>query len=107
MQAEGQLLTPNEVGVELLEKVIRCLPEKGYIEPYAQFPIKIDYRGRITEEDIQMCATYALKPIKENSGNLHERSSEFQYSLFFDFDTNKGSSDEQMILHISGKQVMP
>jgi hypothetical protein len=52
LQMEGQLQTPNEVGIEWLEKVIRCQPEKGILEPYASMPIKVDCRGRVTEEDI-------------------------------------------------------
>lgn len=31
----GGFQTPNEVGLEWLEKVIRVTPEKGAMEPYA------------------------------------------------------------------------
>lgn len=53
--------TPSEVGSEWLEKVVRCHPEKGMLEPYAQTPIKIDCRGHVTEEDIQKAANFAFK----------------------------------------------
>jgi hypothetical protein len=42
----------------------------------------------------------------ENPKQPYERSLDLQYSLFFEFDAEK-ANEEQMILHISVRQVMP
>ena len=39
-------------------------------------PIKIDCRGRVTEEDIHLCSNYALKPLAENPKLPYEHAIE-------------------------------
>ena len=87
------------MGLEWLEKVITCYPQKGIlgnysniyiynfmIEPYAQIPIKVECLAKPSEEDVERCSNYALRETIANIGGNHQRSSEIKYSMFINFD---------------------
>lgn len=63
--SQGGFQTPNEVGLEWLEKVVKVYPEKGTMEPYAQMPIRIECKGSVNEENIMKAANFAFKTVKE------------------------------------------
>ncbi|CAD8092149.1 unnamed protein product [Paramecium primaurelia] len=100
----GGFQTPNEVGLEWLEKVIRVTPEKGSMEPYAQMPIKIECKGPVTEEGKMRCENYAFQD-KTNDNLKYEAPIDFGYSLFFEFFGEK--NEETLIVHAQGKHIRP
>ncbi len=53
-------MTPNETGIEQLQKIISCWPSEGTIEPYKQKNIRFICKSKVNEELEEWTKNYAI-----------------------------------------------
>jgi len=100
------LQTPNELGIEQLERVMNCYPSEGFVDSYSQIPLRFTCKSRVTDNMIFWTRNYCMK-----GDSAHDEIPESQfdpitynYTCIFEFN---GQTDLSPYVHISAKGICP
>ena len=93
-------LTPHELGVEEVERVLKCTPDIGIIGPYSQIKIKVTCHPKITEKTQIWTKHFVM--MKEEPDVITER---FSYTGTCEFDDQ--TDDEFPNILLQAQAICP